>query len=190
MGCLLSFHVCAANNVYKCIDSTGKKNYQSSPCAAGATNSTLNIKTGSSTDLDAQKKQQEMKEKAEQAKLEEQKLTKQQQIEKQERINKEAIAESETTQKLIKENPKTFSADAIHPYAPDKLSDLVKTYQDRLADIERLRRTAAEKALNSGECGRVEASELDGKSTKLLLTFLVNCSSGKAFYYTEQDLKK
>jgi hypothetical protein len=191
LGCLLSSYVCAANNIYKCVDSSGKKNYQSSPCGVGLTNSTvLNIKTGSSTNLDEEKKQQELKQKEDQAKLEEQKLTKQQQIEKQESINKEAIAESENNQKLIKENPKTFSPFAIPPYVPDKLSDLVKNYSDRLADIERLRRLAAQKALESGQCGRVESAELNDKSTKALLALLVNCSSGKAFYYTEEDLKK
>ncbi len=191
LGCFVSSYVYAThNNIYKCVDASGKKNYQSGPCREGLTNSTLNIETGGSTNLDEEKKQEELKQKAEQAKLEEQKLTKQQQLEKQASINKEAIAESENNQTLIKSDPKKFSAFAIPPYAPDKLSELVKGYQDRLADIERLRRAAAEKALASGQCERVEASELDAKSTKIVLTFLVNCSSGKTFYFTEQELKK
>lgn len=189
LGCLLSFYVYAGSNVYKCVDSTGKKNYQSSPCEVGLTNSTINIKTGSSTNLDEEQKKQDLKQQQEQAKLEEQKLTKQQQIEKQEALDKEAIKVSEENQKIIKENPKKFSPFAIPPYAPDKLPELVKPYQDRLADIERLRRTAAEKAFDTGKCGRIEASELDAKSTKILLSFLVNCSSGTPFYFTEQDLK-
>ena len=190
LGCLLSSYACATKNVYKCIDASGKKNYQYSPCAVGLTNSTINIDTGSSINLDEEKKQQELKQQKEQAKLEQQKLTKQQQLEKQENTNKEAIAESEKTQLLIKESPKKFSADAIHPYDPEKLSDFVKNYRDRLADIERLRRSSAEKALESGQCERVEASELDIKSTKTLLSFLVNCSTSKAFYFTELDFLK
>jgi hypothetical protein len=189
LGCLVSSYVCAAENIYKCIDASGKKEYQSSPCGEGLTKSTINIKTGSSINLDEEKKQQELKQKEEQAKIDEQKLTKQQQLEKQAGIDKVAIAESENNQSLIKSNPKKYSADAIHPYAPDKLSELVKNYRDRLADIERLRRVAAEKALASGQCERVEAAELDAKSTKIMLTFLVNCSSAKSFYFTEQDLK-
>ncbi len=189
LGCLLSFYVYATSNVYKCVDSSGKKNYQSSPCDVGLTNSTLNIKTGSATNLDEEQKKQELKQQKEKEKLEEQKLTKQQLIEKQEGINKEAMLVSEENQKIIKENPKKFSPFAIPPYAPDKLSELVKNYQERLVDIERLRRTAAEKAFDTNKCGRVEASELDPKSTKIMLAFLVNCSSGTPFYFTEQDLK-
>lgn len=189
LSCFVSSYVFAANNVYKCIDASGKKDYQSSPCAAGLTNSTLNITTGGSTNLDEEKKQQELKQKEEESKLNAQQLTKQQQLEKQASINKEAIAESENNQSLIKSDPKKFSAFAIPPYAPDKLSELVKNYQDRLADIERFRRASAQKALASNECERVEASELDAKSTKTMLTFIVNCSSGKTFYFTEQELK-
>jgi hypothetical protein len=189
LGCFVSSYVFAANNIYKCVDPSGKKNYQSNPCRAGLANTTLNISTGSSTNLDEEKKQQELKQKAEQAKLEEEKMTKQQQLERQANINKEAIAESENNQALIRSNPQKYSAFAIPPYVPDKLSDLVKNFQDRLASIERLRRAAAEKALASGQCERVEAAELDIKSTKEMLSFLVNCSSGKMFNFTEQDLK-
>lgn len=189
LGCLISSYVCAAENIYKCVDTSGKKEYQAAPCGEGLTKSTLNIKTGSSVNLDEEKKQQELKEKEEQAKIEEQKLTKQQKLEKQASIDKEAIAESENNQALIKSDPKKYSAFAIPPYAPDKLSDLVKNYRDRLADIERLRRASAQKALASNQCERVEASELDDKSTKIMLTFFVNCSTGKTFYFTEQDLK-
>jgi hypothetical protein len=205
LGCLAAFSVFAANteetdsedlsinkkNVYKCVESTGKKDYQSTPCKSGNVNSTLlNIKTGGYTNLDEEKKQQESKQQGEQAKLEEQKLTKQQQIEKQASIDKEAIAESAKNQELVKSDSKQFSAYAIPPYQPDKLPDLVQNYRARLADIERLRRTAAEKALSSNQCGRVEEVALDAKSTKTLLAFLINCGSGKAFYYTEEDLKK
>lgn len=189
LGCLLSLPVYADKDVYKCIDSSGKKNYQSSPCATGLTNSTLNIKTGSSTNLDEEKKKQDLKKQEEQAKLDEQKLTKQQQIEKQEAINKEAKAVSDETQKKIKDNPQTFSPGAILPYMPDKLPKLAKKYQDRLVDIEKLRRAAAEKALATDKCGRVEGADLDAKSTNVILAFTVNCSTGNSFYYTEQDLK-
>lgn len=190
LGCLLSFYVYADNHVYKCVDKSGKINYQSSACAVGLTNSTLNIKTGNATNLDEEQKKQELKQQEEQAKLESEKLSNQQQKQKQEAVDKEAKTVSEETQKMVKENPKKFSPGAILPYMPDKLSDLVKKYQERLADIERLRRAAAEKALASGECERVEASELDDKSTKDALVFSVNCSTGKPFSFTEQDLKK
>ncbi len=189
LGCLVFSYAYAAHNVYKCVDATGKKNYQSSPCNAGVANTTLNIETGSSTNLDEVNQEQAQKKNAEQASAEQQKLTKQQLLEKQENENKAAIAESAKNQALIKSDSKKFAPFAIPPYTPDKLPDMVKPYQSRLSDIERLRRTASEKALATGQCERVEAAELDSKSTKEVLAFLVNCSSGKAFYYSEQDLR-
>ena len=69
LGCFVSSSVFAANNIYKCIDASGKKEYQSRPCAEGHTNTSLNISTGSSINLDEEKKQQELKKKTEQAKL-------------------------------------------------------------------------------------------------------------------------
>jgi Skp family chaperone for outer membrane proteins len=188
LGCFISSYA-FANSIYKCVDASGKKDYQSSPCRPGIANSTLNIKTGGSTDLEKEKKEQELKKQEEQAKLDEQKLTKEQQKEKQEALKKEAIAESEKNQALVKANPVNYSAFAIPPYAPDKLPDFAKSFQDRLVDIEHLRRAAALKALASGQCERVEASELDPKSTKTELKFLINCSTGKPFYFTEQELK-
>jgi hypothetical protein len=189
LGCLVFSCAHAAPPVYKCVDATGKKNYQARACSAGVANTTLNINTGSSTNLDEIEKQKEQKKNAEQAGEEQQKLTKQQLLEKQEAENKAAIAESAKNQEIIKSDSKKFAPFAIPPYAPDKLPEFVKNYQSRLSDVERLRRVAAEKALATDQCERVEASELDSKSTKEILAFLVNCSSGKAFYYTETDLR-
>lgn len=189
LGCFISFHVCATNKVYKCVDATGKKEYQSRPCEEGLIKSTINISTGSSTNLDEEQKQKELKEKEEQAKLLQEKRIVQEQLEKRARINKEAIAESENNQALIKSNPKQYSAFAIPPYAPNNLSDLVTKFQDRLAEIERLRRAAAQKALATNQCERIESVELSDKSTKDVLSFLINCSTGKSFIFTEQELK-
>jgi len=91
---------------------------------------------------------------------------------------------------LIKNSPDKYSAFAIPPYVYDQLPNLVKDYQHRLPDIERLRRESAEKALASNECGRVESVELNAKSNKVLLVFLVDCSTGKNFTFTEQQLTK
>ena len=66
----------------------------------------------------------------------------------------------------LKNNPDKFSAYAIPPYTPGKLSALVKAHQSRLADIERLRRLAAAKALATDNCIRVESVELHSKSSQ------------------------
>ncbi len=184
------FSVCAAAGVYKCTDANGGTEYRSNPCPPGRNNIQINVKTGSSTDLDEQEKRQILEQKKEQAALEQQKSEQQQLLKKQANINREAIDESAKNQVLIKNNPDKYSAYAIPPYIPEKLPDLVKNYQARLAEIERLRRQAAEKALASGQCIRVESAELNSKSSKDALVFLIDCSSAKKFYFTEQELTK
>ncbi|MFU8789828.1 MAG: DUF4124 domain-containing protein [Methylobacter sp.] len=168
-------------DIYKCTDANGKTDYQSSPCDVDHKTEQINIKTGSSTEVEHKTEgpsEQELQEKQEQELLEK----------KQAQLKQDAINESAKNQFLIKNNPEKFSAFSIPPYAPDELPDLVINYQARLPDIERLRRLAAEKALATATCGRVEASELHSKSTKQALVFLVSCSSGKSFYFTEQEL--
>ncbi|MDD1622219.1 MAG: DUF4124 domain-containing protein [Methylococcaceae bacterium] len=176
--------------VYKCTDASGHTDYQSSPCAQEHKSVQINPKTGGSVDLTAKEQQQALS--AEQQKqLEEQK-----QAEEQARLDeiaqrkKLAKAESELTQTLIKQNPMQFSAYAIPAYDPDKLPALVKQFESRLPEIEKFRRLAAQKALATGKCQRVEADELNLKSTQELLVFLVNCSSGTSFYFNETELKR
>lgn len=184
------FSVYVSADVYKCTDANGDTEYRSKPCPPGRNNIEINVKTGSSTDLDEQENHQILEQKKQQATLEKQKLEQQQLMKKQVNINKEAIDESAKNQFLIKNNPDKFSAYAIPPYPPEKLPSLVKNYQARLAEIERMRRQAAEKALASGQCKRVESAELNRKSTKDALAFLIDCSSAKKFYFTGQELTK
>jgi hypothetical protein len=180
------FSAYSSAGVYKCTDANGDTEYRSNPCAPGRSNIEINVKTGSSTDLDEQENQQDLDQKKQQATLEQKKLVQQ----KQANLNKEAIDESAKNQFLIKNNPDKFSVYAFPSYAPEKLPDVVKNYEERLAEIERMRREAAEKALATGQCIRVESAELSRKSTKDALVFLIDCSSAKRFYFTEQELTK
>ena len=184
------FSAFAYADIYKCTDANGKTGYRSSPCETEHGNVKLNIKTGTYTPADGTDNQPDLVQKEQQAALEKQKLEQEQLQKKQANINKEAIIESAKNQFLIKNNSDKFSPYAIPPYVPEKLPDLVKLYQTRLADIERLRRQAAEKALVSGQCIRVESVELESKSTKDALMIVINCSSGKSFYFKEQELPK
>jgi hypothetical protein len=188
MGYLYSAYVSAG--IYKCTDANGNTEYRSTPCETGHSNVEIDLKTGSSINLDDKRNQQATTQKEQQAALEKQKLEQEQLLKKQADINREAINESAKNQFLIKNNPDKYSAYAIPPYVPGKLTDSVKSYQDRLPEIERLRRQAAEKALLSNQCIRVESVELNSKSTKDALMFLINCSSGKSFYFKEQELIK
>lgn len=179
LGCL--FSVCVFAEIYKCTDVNGKTDYQAKPCAAEHKAVQINVKTGGPTEPDLGN--QFLEQKKQDEKLEQEQLLK-----KQTQLKQDAMSESAKNQFLIKNNPDKFSAFSIPPYVPDELSDLVKNYQSRLPEIERFRRLAAEKALATGQCTRVEASELHAKSTKKSLVFLVSCSSGKSFFFTEREL--
>jgi hypothetical protein len=188
LGSFFSFYTSAG--IYKCTGANGDTEYRSGPCETGHSNVEINIKTGASTNLDDKNSQQALAQKEQQAALEKQKLEQDELLRKQANISREAINESAKNQFLIKNNPDKFSAYAIPPYVPEKLPDLVKPYQSRLPEIEQLRRQSAEKALASNQCIRVESVEINSKSTKDALVFLVNCSSGKSFYFKEQELIK
>lgn len=176
--------------VYKCTDASGHTDYRSSPCMDDDKAVQMNTKTGGSVDLNAVENQ-----KAAEAEFKKQQGL-QQQAEQQAkldaiaRIKQEAKAQSELTQNLIKQNPLQFSAFAIPPYDPEKLPAQVKPFESRLPDVEKFRRLAAQKALASGECQRVEADELTTKSQPDQLTFLINCSSGKTFLLNESELSQ
>lgn len=178
--------------VFKCTDNTGKTVYRSTPCAPGQGNIQINLKTGTSSSQGDEMAETVAKNQQEQAKLDQEKLELQQEEERQAKLKQAARDESAKNQFLIKSNPKKYSPFAIPPYDLDKADELpllVKNFQNRLPEIEHLRRVASEKALAGNQCGRVEAAELNIKSTNDALVFLIDCSSGKKFYYTEQELK-
>ncbi len=177
------FSACTFAGIYKCTDVDGKTNYQSKPCDPEHKTLQINVKTGSSIEPDQQKQVLEQQEQDE-------KIEQEQALKKQAQLKQDTLNESAKNQFLIKNNPEKFSAFSIPPYDPDQLSYLVQNYRNRLPDIERLRRQAAEKALASEQCPRVEAAELHSKSTKKALVFSIDCSNGKSFYFTEQELTK
>lgn len=188
LGTIISMELSAG--VYKCVDAKGNKIYKSIPCEAGQSKQEINVKTGSSTDLDAIEQQKAQSIQEQEAQAEQKKLEEEENKRKQAEFEQNAKDESAKNQFLVKNNPQKFSPYAIPPYKLDDLSPLVKQYESRLPDIEKFRRLAAEKAQATGECGRVESVELNAKSTKESLVILVDCSSAKKFYVTEQELAK
>ncbi|MEQ1543601.1 DUF4124 domain-containing protein [Methyloglobulus sp.] len=186
LGLLVSMQLSAG--VYKCTDANGNKTYRSQPCTEGQSKVELNVKTGGSTDLNQEENKKALSQQEQEAKEAQQKTQEQELLQKQLQLKQNATDESAKNQFLIKNNPRKFSPFAIPPYNLDDLPPLVKTYQNRLPDIERFRRQAAERSLATGQCGRVESVELNQKSTKDALVILVDCSSAKKFYVTEQEL--
>lgn len=176
--------------VYKCTDADGRTDYQSSPCTENHKAVQINPRTGSKVDLNELENRQ-VQTNEQQKQLEMQKQAEEQALLDAIAARKQAAkAESELTLALIKSNPMQFSAFAIPPYDPDNLPAGVRPFEARLPDIEKFRRLAAQKALATGQCQRVEADELNAKSTNEQLVFLVNCSSGAAYYFNESELKE
>ncbi len=175
-------------DVYKCTDAAGNKIYKAVPCAEGQKKVELNVKTGSKTDLNAMESQQNLSKQEQEAKAAQKKQEEEQSRQKINQLKQNSADETAKNQFLAKNNPQKYSAFAIPPYQYDQLPPLVKSYQDRLPDVERMRRESAEKALATGQCGRVESSVLSEKSNKQGLVFLVDCSSAKKFYLTEREL--
>jgi hypothetical protein len=186
LGLAVSFQLSAG--VYKCIDASGNKIYRSNPCTENQSKAELNLKTGDSKDLDAIEKQNALTEQEQAAKDAELAEQEQEKLRKQQEFKQSVLDESAKNQFLVKNNPQKFSAFAIPPYEQNNLPPLVKKHENRLVDIERMRRQAAEKTLATGECGRVESVELSQKSTQNALVILVDCSSSKKFYIAEQEL--
>lgn len=179
---------CSAG-VYKCTDASGQTQYQSSPCTEEHRAIEMNTKTGSRVDITAIEKQKAAASEAEKQQMLQKQAEEQAKLDAISERHRLAREESVTTQAWMKANPIQFSAFAIPPYDPDKLPNNVKPFETRLPDIEKFRRLAAKKALDSGQCQRVEADELSGKATLEQLAFLINCSSGASFTYTETELK-
>lgn len=182
-GC---FTAVAQAGVYKCINDSGKTVYKSTPCLEGQSKEELNLKTGVKVDLlekeqEEQKQKQQQQEHVKQTQQEESKL---------EQIRQKAADENAKSQFLIKNHPEQFSSFAIPPYKFDNLPNFAVNLTEKLPEIERLRRTAAEKALATGQCQRVEASELSEKTSDNEIFIRVNCSSGKTFEYSSQQLSK
>ena len=176
----------AAAEVYKCTDANGKTSYQAKPCASGEKGVEINFKTGEAIDKQTERAREALK-------LKKQKLQeslKHDEARKRHQLIRAAKAESEKNQTLVRKQSDHFSAYAIPPYNPENPSDLVKQFEDRLPEIERMRRMAALKVLSGNHCKRVEASELNIRSTKDQLIFLVNCSRGQGIYVSEDELKK
>lgn len=174
--------------VYKCTDASGHTDYQSSPCAEEEKSVQMNPRTGGSVDITAQEQQKALS--AEEQRHQELRKQAEEQARLEEIANRKKLAkaESELTQTLIKQNPTQFSAYAIPVYDPDELPASVKPFESRLPEIEKFRRLAAQKALATGKCQRVEADELNMRSKQELLVILVNCSSGGSFYFNETEL--
>jgi len=181
---LLCISANANAEIYKCTDASGATSYQQKPCQKTDNSYAIDVKTGTHIAI-TEKKDERLQQELERQRraIEEQKKR---QLEKQ--WDEGAKAEQVITQALIQNNPKKFSIYAIPPYRINQLPPVAQQFKHRLPEIEKLRRLAAQKALETNQCTRVEADELSPRSSKTQLVVLVDCSSGKSFYFKESEL--
>ncbi|MGR9073375.1 MAG: DUF4124 domain-containing protein [Gammaproteobacteria bacterium] len=175
--------------VYKCTDAEGKTTYQKSPCTDKKNAKEINVLTGTHktiTDDSLLKEEEARAVEAKRQEIERQKLEKK--IRK-EKLLKEAREESRKNLAWIDSHKEEFSPYAIPPYSEKNAPDIVANFESRLPEIERFRRDVARKALADGQCDRVEASELDTKSSLDLLIFRIDCSNGSRLFFSELDVE-
>lgn len=79
---------------------------------------------------------------------------------------------------------------ALEPYTvKGGFEKTIKKYKSRLNEITKLRKQAAEKAIDSGKCDSVVSSELSDSSTLNHLNFWVECNNGERIYLDEFQLR-
>jgi hypothetical protein len=84
---------------------------------------------------------------------------------------------------------RTISSYALTPYTKAQYPKTVQQYGSRLPEIEKMRRKAAEMAVDSGKCDQVQMVELsDSKSTLDHLHFWVDCRNGERIYLDEHQI--
>lgn len=100
---------------------------------------------------------------------------------------KEAAAKAE--QDRQENYAKRIQPYAIDKYTPDQYPKTTAKYRSRLAEIERFRRTAAERVIDSGKCDYVENVQLSDESSLRSLKFFIDCANSNRIYLTEAELK-
>lgn len=107
-------------------------------------------------------------------------------------LKKEAFEAKEAAAKAERERQENYAARireyAIDKYTPAQYPSLTAKYRSRLTEIEKLRRTAAERVIDSGKCDYVENVQLSDQSSLRSLKFFINCTNENLIYLTEADL--
>lgn len=100
---------------------------------------------------------------------------------------KEAAAKAE--RKRQENYTSRIRAYAIDKYTSTQYPKLSAKYRSRLTEIEKFRRTAAERVIDSGKCDYVENVQLSDESSLRSLKFFIDCANQNRIYLTEAELK-
>ena len=108
-------------------------------------------------------------------------------------LKKEAFEAKEAAAKAERDRQENYTTRirdyAIDEYTPAQYPKLTTKYRSRLTEIEKFRRTAAERVIDSGKCDYVENVQLSDESTLRSLKFFIDCANENRIYLTEAELK-
>lgn len=76
---------------------------------------------------------------------------------------------------------------AYYPYTVEQYPKTVAEFRPRLPEIERHKKAALLKAIDTGQCDFATSVELSTKSTLTNLIYWVDCENGQHFWFYEDD---
>ncbi|MNO88608.1 hypothetical protein D3C76_800630 [compost metagenome] len=98
-------------------------------------------------------------------------------------------AEAKAERERQENYAKSIQSYALDKYTSAQYPKLTAKYHSRLTEIEKLRRRAAERVVDSGKCDTVENVQLSDESTLKALKFFIDCGNSSRFYLTESEIK-
>ncbi|MBU0921270.1 MAG: hypothetical protein ABIJ49_21850 [Pseudomonadota bacterium] len=108
-------------------------------------------------------------------------------------LKKEAFEAKEAAAKAERDRQENYTTRirdyAIDEYTPAQYPKLTAKYRSRLTEIEKFRRTAAKRVIDSGKCDYVENVQLSDESSLRSLKFFIDCANENRIYLTEAELK-
>lgn len=99
------------------------------------------------------------------------------------------LASQQAERERLENYERRIASYAIDKYTSKGYPKLVAKYRSRLPEIESLRRTAAEMAIDSGKCDVVENVQLSDQSQTKSLVFFLDCKNQSRIYLTETEIQ-
>lgn len=97
-------------------------------------------------------------------------------------------AKEEAQRERLENYERRIRSYAIDAYTAKSYPQTYKKYRLRLPEIEKMRRAAAEMAIDSGKCDYVENVQLSDKSSPTALVFFIDCENRARIFLTEDDI--
>ena len=104
------------------------------------------------------------------------------------RDSKTTTSRSDGGDRATQSTPPKIDEYVLTPYTRASWPKTFDKYGDRMPQLERFRRLAAEAAARNSECDKVIASEISDQGTYSSMQFFVDCENMKRFRFSESEL--